>query len=89
MVTAPVLASEEIRQAWAGTQTRGEQYVGFDLWLDALEETVKQEPPSLEALSRAVFVKRQELTGMVTEVLVKRRHGQALDQRRPSLSPVG
>jgi hypothetical protein len=81
MVTAPVLALEETGQAWGRSQTRRELHECFDLWLDILEETVKEEPPSLEALAKAVFARRQGLTGMVTEALVKQRHSQALEQR--------
>lgn len=81
MVTAPVLALEETGQAWGRAQTRRELHEGFDLWLDILEETVKEEAPSLEVLARAVFARRQELTSMVTAALVKQRHRQALEQK--------
>src|SRR3990170_90653 len=81
MVTAPVLALEETGPAWGRTQTRRELHQCFDLWLDILEETVKEEPPRLEVLARAVFARCQELTGMVTEALVKQRHSQALEQK--------
>jgi hypothetical protein len=81
MVTAPVLALEETGPAWGRTQTPRELHECFDLWLDILEETVKEEAPSLEVLARAVFARRQELTGMVTAALVKQRHRQALEQK--------
>ncbi len=75
MVTAPVLALEETGQAWGRAQPRRDLHECFDLWLDILEETVK------EVLARAVFARRQELTGMLTEALVKQRYSQALDQK--------
>ncbi len=85
MVTAPVLvpmeSGEETDQAWIRTQIRRELYERFGLWLDATEEAVKEEPPSLDALTSAVFTSRHELTGMITEALVQQRHLQALDQK--------
>ena len=41
---------------------------------------MKEEPASLDALSRLVFAKRQELTAGVTEALVRQRHAEALGQ---------
>ena len=85
MVTAPVLVQmesrEETDQAWIRTQIRRELCERFGLWLDATEEAVNEEPSSLEALTRAVFTSRHELTGMITEALVQQRHLQALDQK--------
>jgi hypothetical protein len=46
-----------------------------------MEEAVKEESPSLDALTRAVFTKRQELTAKVTEALVQQRHRPALHQK--------
>jgi hypothetical protein len=42
---------------------------------------VKEEPPSLDALTRGVLARRQELTAQVTEALVRQRHAQALGQK--------
>jgi hypothetical protein len=81
MMTAPVLALEETRQAWVRDQTRIELHECFDLWLDSLEEAVMAEPTRLEVLAKAVFARRQELTAKVTEALVQQRHCQALDQK--------
>ena len=81
MVTASVLALEEPTPDWIRTPTRRDLHEGFDLWLDTLEETVKEESPSLDALSRAVLGRRQELTAQVTEVLIRQRHAQALGQK--------
>lgn len=52
MATAPVLDLEETRPVWVRDQTQRELHEGFDLWLDTLEETVKEEPASLDALAR-------------------------------------
>jgi hypothetical protein len=81
MVTAPVLAAEEARPAWARDQTRRELHECFDHWLDTLEEAVTEKSSSLDALAKAVFASRQELTAMVTEALVQQRHRQALHQK--------
>jgi hypothetical protein len=81
MVTAPVLDLEESRPVWVRDQTRRELHEGFDLWLDSMEEAVTEESTSLDALARAVFARRQELTAQVTEALVQQRHRQALDQK--------
>ena len=89
MVTAPVLAAGETRPAWARDQTRRELHERFDLWLDTLEDAVKEQPASLDALARSVFTRRQELTAMVTEVLVQQRHRQALGQKTTACPQCG
>jgi hypothetical protein len=89
MVTAPVLGLEESSQAWVRGQTRRELHECFDLWLDSMEEVVTEEPTSLDALARAVFARRQELTATVTEALVKQHHHQALDQKTVSCPQCG
>jgi hypothetical protein len=81
MVTASVLALEEPTPDWIRTPTRRDLHQCFDLWLDTLEEAVKEETPSLDALTRAVLARRQELTAQVTEVLVRQSHAQALGQK--------
>jgi hypothetical protein len=78
---APILALEEPTPDWTRVPTRRELHESFDLWLDGLEEAVKEEPPSLEVLTNAVLAKRQELTAQVTEALVRQRHAQALEQK--------
>jgi hypothetical protein len=86
MVTAAPAFLEEVKEAWVRTEVRRELHERFDLWLDSVGKVVKEESPSLEALSlealtRAVLARRQELTAMVTEALVKRSHQQALEQK--------
>ncbi len=89
MVTAPVLALEEPIPDWTKVPTRRELHESFDLWLDTLEEAVREAPLSLEALSRAVLARRQELTAQVTEALVRQRHAQALEQKNASCPHCG
>ena len=81
MVTAAPAFLEEVKEAWVRTEVRRELHERFDLWLDSVEKVVKEESPSLEPLTRAVLARRQELTAMVTEALVKRSHQQALEQK--------
>lgn len=81
MVTAPVLALEEPIPDWTKAPTRRELHESFDLWLDSLEEAVREGPSSLEVLARAVLTSRQELTAQVTEALVRQRHAEALEQK--------
>lgn len=89
MVTASVLASEEPNPDWIRTPTRRDLHEGFDLWMDALEEAVKEDLPSLDALTKAVLASRQELTAQVTEVLVRQRHAQALVQKNAPCPQCG
>lgn len=81
MVMAPVLALEEPTPDWIKPPTRRELHESFDLWLDTLEGAVKEAPPSLDTLTKVVLASRQELTAQVTEVLVRQRHAQALEQK--------
>jgi hypothetical protein len=81
MVTVSALALEEPTPDWIRTPTRRELHEGFDLWLDSLEEAMKEDFPSLDALSRGVLGRRQELTAQVTEFLIRQRHTQALGQK--------
>ena len=81
MATAAVISFEETRQAFAKTQARQELHAYLDRWLERVETNMPDDPPSLEALTQAVFTLRQELTGKITEVLVAQQHAQGLNQR--------
>ncbi len=50
---------------------------------------MKEQPASLDPLARSVFTRRQELTAMVTEVLVQQRHRQALGQKTTACPQCG
>jgi len=89
MVTASVLVLEEPTPDWITTPTRRELHESFDLWLETLEEAVKEELPSLDALTKAVLASRQELTAQVTEALVRQRHAQALGQKNAPCPQCG
>ena len=89
MVTAPVLAWEEADPGWSRTRARRELHQSFDLWLDDVEEAMKEEPASLDALTKAVFARRQELTAGVTESLIRQRHADGLGQERAACPQCG
>ncbi len=89
MVTAPVFALEEAGPGWSRTQARRELHQEFDLWLDEAEEAMKEESTSLDALSRLVFARRQELTAGITEALVRQCHAEELEQERAPCPQCG
>ena len=89
MVALPVFALEEVYPGSTRTQARRDLHESFDLWLDEVEEAMQEEPTSLDALSRLVFARRQELTGGVTEALVRQRHAEALAQERAACPQCG
>ena len=89
MVTAPVFALEEVYAGRTRTQARRDLHESFELWLDEVEEAMQEEPASLDALSRLVFARRQELTAGVTEALVRQRHVAALGQERAPCPQCG
>src|SRR5262245_39352323 len=81
MATAAVISGEETRQAFVNTRARHQRHAYVDGWLERVEAARPEETPSLEALTHAVFARRQELTGKITATLVAQRHPQALHQR--------
>ena len=89
MGCAAVISLVEFRQARARDEARQELHKQFDRWLDALEEQLPEEKPTLEQMTQAVFAMRQELTGMITETLVAQRHGQALERQKMACPHCG
>src|SRR5262245_49206650 len=81
MATAAVISCEETRQAFVNTRARQQLHAYMDGWRDRVEAAMPEDTPSLEELTHAVFARRQELTGKITETLVTQRHAQALHQR--------
>jgi hypothetical protein len=81
MATAAVISFEEPRRAFAKTRARQQLHAQLDRWLDRLEAHMREDTPSLEELTQAVFAMRQELTGKITEALVAQGHGALLEQR--------
>jgi Uncharacterised protein family (UPF0236) len=78
---ATIVSLEAFKQAHERSGIRQQLHEHFDRWLDRVEERVKGKPPTLEQMTEAVFVLRQELTGRVTEVLVEEAHRDTLAQQ--------
>lgn len=75
-----VVSLEEAFQCRDEAEFRGRLHARFDAWLDGLEERMKEPHPSLEEVVQEVFAQRQELTGLITEELVKQQHKETLGQ---------
>ncbi len=61
MGAAAVVSLAEVRERKQRAAFRQRLHERFDLWLDALEEKVKEPNPTLEQLTHAVWEQRQEL----------------------------
>jgi Uncharacterised protein family (UPF0236) len=81
MAAAAIISFEETRQSFAKTRARQQLHAYLDDWLERLEGNMPDNTPSLEALTQAVFARRQELTGRITQALVEQQHARVLHQR--------
>lgn len=59
---------------------REECHRQLDLFLDALEPQMSQSHPTLEALTAAIFSRRNNLMGELTALLVKQTHADLIEQ---------
>jgi hypothetical protein len=59
---------------------REECHRQLDLFLDALEPQMSQSHPTLEALTAAIFCRRNDLMGELTALLVKQTHADLIEQ---------
>jgi hypothetical protein len=75
MGAAAVISLAEVREKKQRTAVRQQLHERFDLWLDAVEAEMKEPKPTLEQMTRALWERRQELMGSLTEALVARRYG--------------
>ena len=76
-----VVSLEEAFQGREEAEFRRRLHARFDAWLDGLEEEMKEpSPSSLEQVVQAMFGKRQELTGLIAEELIKQQHQGTLSQ---------
>ena len=89
MTSVPVLSLVEVRQDQARAQAREELHEQLDLWLDGLEDAVRDDFPSLEGVTKAVFADRDQLTGAIVETVVKHRHAEALEQQSMACPECG
>lgn len=80
MSSAVVVCLEEVRQARIQVETRRHLQEHFDQWLDALEEQMPKESPTLDQVTQAVFEMRQDLTGKIAQELIEQAHKGTIDQ---------
>jgi hypothetical protein len=78
---AAVISLEEFRQGCAQAEARRQLHERFDRWLDQVEERVTEGRPTLEQLTQEIFAMRQELTGMITETLLRQAYAEDLEQQ--------
>ena len=71
----------EVRERKQQAECRRHVHERLEQWLDALEEHVKEPKPTLEQLTRAVWERRQELMGSLTEALLERSYEAEQGQR--------
>jgi hypothetical protein len=72
---AAVVSLAEVREKKQRAEYRRQLHEQFDLWLDTLEEQMKEPKPTLEQITRAVWAQRPALTGRLVEAVVEQRYG--------------
>ncbi len=96
---ASVAFLEACCQSLAEAECRQRLHEHLDDWLDDLEAGMKEKAeqegqekvsrPSLEQMTQEIFALRQELTGRITEELVKHKYQEALDQQEAACPGCG
>jgi Uncharacterised protein family (UPF0236) len=81
MTCAAILSLEDFRDTQRRAEMRQQLHDRFDQWLNQLEDRMQDRSPTLEELTQAIFVLRQELTQAVTEGVVEYVHRAAVEQR--------
>jgi hypothetical protein len=79
---AAVIALAEVRERKQRAEDRQHLHACFEQWLDTLESHMTNPKPTLEELTRAVWVCRQELTGQLTATLLEQRFATEQGQRQ-------
>ena len=74
MGAAEVIAFEEIRARKQWNTLRHQLHERFDQWLDTLETQWHEPPSTLPEVTATVWALRQQLTGGITETMVKQAH---------------
>ncbi len=82
MGAAAVISLAEVREKKQRAAYRRQLHEQFDRWLDTLEEQMKEPKPTLEQITRAVWVQRQTLTGRLVEAVVEQRYEREQEQRQ-------
>src|SRR6266850_4469072 len=71
---AEVISLPEVRARKQWDSLREQLHTRFDQWLDRLEEHLPEPAPTLAAVTETVWQLRQELTGGLSETIVKHAH---------------
>jgi len=74
MGAAEVISFEEVRARKQWDTLRQQLHARFDHWLDTLEQQWHEPPSTLMEVTAAVWDLRQQLTGGLTETIVKYAH---------------
>jgi hypothetical protein len=74
MGAAEGIAFEEIRASKQWNTLRHQLHERFDQWLDTLETQWREPPSTLPEVTATVWALRQQLTGGITETMVKQAH---------------
>ncbi len=80
MGAAAGVSLAEVRPARCHAEARQRLHEHFDRGLDQVDSGMKQKPPTLDQLAQAVFARRQDLLGQVTQGLVEHTHRRTLAQ---------
>ena len=89
MGAAAVISLAEVREKKQRTEYRRQLHEQFDLWLDTLEEQMKEPKPTLEQITGAVWAQRQALTGRLVAAVVEQRYGQEQAQEHAPCPQCG
>lgn len=78
---ATITTLVDYRRTKVREEVRSKLHEDFDRWLDTIEEAMeKKNPPTLAEITQAVFQKRQELMGKISENLVNNAHEENIEQ---------
>jgi hypothetical protein len=81
MTCAAILSLEDFRDTQRRAEMRQQLHDRFEQWLNQLEDRRQDPSPTVEELTQAIFVLRQEWTQAVTEGVVEYVHRAAVEQR--------
>src|SRR5262249_26828635 len=87
MGAAEVIAFEEVRARKQWDTLRQQLHARFDHWLDALEQQWHEPSSTLMEVTATVWDLRQQLTGGLTQTIVKYAH-EGECQRQQASGPV-
>ena len=88
MGAAEVISLEEVRARKQWATLRQQLHERFDQWLDTLEQQWPEPPSTLPEVTATVWDLRQQLTGGITETIVKQTHEGNASVHRPAVRGV-